>query len=118
MTYLSDEVRQGLEEARTKQAKRRSRVRVETGDKYFPVLRLWETGFSLASDEAENLRGLVDLYDGPRHICQALIVTSSDAEGERRYEFKRNTVANTAAPLDFAREEPQPIALIQGWTSL
>ncbi|MEM8591734.1 MAG: hypothetical protein AAGF13_04320 [Pseudomonadota bacterium] len=115
MTYLSDEVRAGLEAARAKQAKRRSRLRVETGDAYFPVLRIWESGFALDGEDAPNLRGLVDLYDGPRHLYQALIVTSSEDAGERRFEFKRNTAAQDNAPLDFAREKSQPIALLKGW---
>ena len=115
MTYLSDEVRAGLEAARAKQTRRKSRLRVETGNAHFPVLRLWDDGFAVDGDDAPNLRGLVDLYDGPRHLYQALIVTSSEDAGERRFEFKRNTAANDAAPLDFARETPQPIALLKGW---
>ncbi|MEM6275952.1 MAG: hypothetical protein AAF714_03315 [Pseudomonadota bacterium] len=115
MTYLSDEVREGLEAARAKQTRRKSRLRVETGSGYFPVLRLWGDGFSVDRDSAPNLRGLVDLYDGPRHLYQALIVTSSEDAGERRFEFKRNTMADDAAPLDFVREEPTPIALLKGW---
>ncbi|MEM6727997.1 MAG: hypothetical protein AAF618_05820, partial [Pseudomonadota bacterium] len=81
----------------------------------FPVLRIWETGFSLDPEDAPNLRGLVDLYDGPRHLYQALIVTSSEEAGERRYEFKRNTAAQDEAPLDFVREAPKPIALLKSW---
>ena len=114
MTYLSDEVRAGLEAARAKRKKRKSRLRVETGDAYFPVLRLWDSGFAVDRDDATNLRGLVDLYDGSRHLYQALIVTSSEDAGERRFEFKRNTAAADKAPLDFARETPQPIALLKG----
>ncbi|MEL6914651.1 MAG: hypothetical protein AAFP13_09115 [Pseudomonadota bacterium] len=116
MTYLSDEVRAVLDAARAKQAKRRSRLRVETGDTYFPVLRLWEGGFAVDREDALNLRGLVDLYDGPRHLYQALIVTSSETGGERHFEFKRNTSAADAAPLDYARETLQPIAFLRSDT--
>jgi len=112
MTYLSDEVRASLEAAKAKKGKRRSRLRVETGDQYFPILRLWDGGFSVYQEDAANLLGLVDLYDGPRHLYQALIVTSSEQAGERRFKFKRNTAASDSAPLDFAREEEQPIALL------
>ena len=112
MTYLSDEVRAGLEAARAKQQRRKSRLRVETGEAHFPVLRLWEDGFAVVGEDAPNLRGLVDLYDGPRHLYQALIVTSAEADGERVFEFKRNTAAADAAPLDFERTTPQPIALL------
>ncbi|MEM1101774.1 MAG: hypothetical protein AAGH73_09630 [Pseudomonadota bacterium] len=116
MTYLSDEVRAGLEAARAKKAKRRSRLRVEAGNAYFPVLRLWDDGFAVDRDDAQGLRGLVDLYDGPRHLYQALIVTTSELGGERVFEFKRNTSAADAAPLDYAREAPQQIALLRSET--
>lgn len=112
MTYMSDEVRAGIEAARAKQAKRKSRLRVETADKYFPVLRLWDNGFAVDQEDAPQLRGLVDIYDGPRHLYQALIVTSSEENGERRFEFKRNTEARDAAPLDFERVSAAPIALL------
>ena len=115
MTYLSDEVRAGLEAARAKKSKRRSRLRVETGDRYHPVLRLWDDGFAVDQEGAPTLRGLVDLYDGPKHLYQALIVASSEDSGERRFEFKRNTMADDRAPLDYARTKPQPIALLKGW---
>lgn len=114
MTYVSDEVRAGIDAARAKQAKRKSRLRVETGDHYFPVLRIWDNGFAVHEEDAPNLRGLVDIYDGPRHLYQALIVASEDAQGERQYEFKRNTAASDSAPLDFERKTPKPIALLGG----
>ena len=111
-TFLPPEVLAGLDAARAKEKRRRTKLRVETNDRYFPVLRLWEDGFSIDAEDAPNLRGLVDLYDGPRHLYQALIVTSSEDAGERRFEFKRNTEALDKAPLDFARETPEPIALL------
>ncbi len=115
MTYMSEEVRAGLDAARAKQLKRKSRLRVETGNSYYPVLRMWDTGFAVDADHAPNLRGLIDLHDGPRHLYQALIVASRDEAGERLFEFKRNTAAADQAPLDFVRETPQPIALLKGW---
>ena len=87
-------------------------MRVEIGDHYVPVLRLWDTGFAVDVADATHLRGLVDFYDGPRHLYQALIVTSSEEAGERRFEFKRNTAAADKAPLDFERDVPPPIALL------
>lgn len=111
-TFVSQEVQAALEAARAKTQKRKTRLRVEAGGSYFPVLRLWDSGFAVDAEDAQGLRGLVDLYDGPRHLYQALIVTSSEEKGERRFEFKRNTAASDAAPLDFARETPAPIALL------
>ena len=112
MTYLPENVRAGLDAARAKEAKRKTRLRVEAGQSYYPVLRLWDDGFAVDLEDAPKLRGLVDIHDGPRHLYQALIVASSDEAGERRFEFKRNTAAADAAPLDFARERPAPIALL------
>jgi len=116
-TFLPKEVLAGLDAARAKDRRRKTKLRVETGDRYFPVLRIWESGFALDAEDAPNLRGLVDLYDGPRHLYQALIVTSSEDGGERCFEFKRNTEARDRAPLDFARETSAPFALL-GWDGL
>ncbi|MGR3435211.1 MAG: hypothetical protein ACU0CO_10040 [Shimia sp.] len=111
-TYLSDEVLAAHDAARAKIAKRKSKLRVETGDRYVPVLRVWQGGFAVDAGDGPALRGLVDLYEGPRHLAQALIVTSSEEAGERRYEFKRNTAAADRAPLDFERPEGEVIALL------
>ena len=110
---LSKEVREGLEMARKRDLKRKSRLRVHTDDEVFPVLRFWETGFALDVENAPHLRGLVDLYDGARHLYQCLIVASEEEMGQMKYEFKRATAAVDSAPLDFAVEEGAPVALIQ-----
>ena len=47
-TYLPKEIREGLDAARRKDARRKSRLRVHVGDETFPVLRLWHDGFALA----------------------------------------------------------------------
>jgi hypothetical protein len=62
--------------------------------------------------DAPQLRGLVDLYDGSRHLYQCLIVASEEEGDEMRYEFKRNTPAVDSAPLDFERDANKPVALI------
>lgn len=110
--YLPKEVREGLEAARKNDLKRRSRLRIHVGDQVFPVLRYWSDGFALDIDNAPNLRGLVDLYDGGRHLYQCLIMASSEEPGEMIYEFKRNTAAIDRAPLDFSRDETAPVALL------
>jgi hypothetical protein len=76
------------------------------------VRRFWEGGFSLDAEGAPQLRGLVDLYDGSRHLYQCLIIASEEASGEMIYEFKRHTAAIDEAPLDFYRDENAPVALI------
>jgi hypothetical protein len=111
-TFLSKEVQAGLDAAIKKDRKKKSRLRVQTGEDVFPVLRFWDNGFALDAETAPKLRGLVDLYEGGRHLYQCLIVASSEETGEMCYEFKRNTAAADKAPLDFYRDENAPIALL------
>jgi len=110
--FLPKEVREGLEQARKNALKQKSRLRVRDGDAVFPVLRFWDTGFALDIEDAPHLRGLVDIYDGARHLYQCLIVATEEDSGEMIYEFKRHTAAVDNAPLDFIREENAPVALI------
>lgn len=110
--FLPKEVREGLEKARKAALKKKSRLRVHDGDEIYPVLKFWETGFSLDVDNAPNLRGLVDLYDGSIHLYQCLIIASSEDVGQMVYEFKRSTAAVDKSPLDYVREENAPVALL------
>jgi hypothetical protein len=111
--FLPKEVRVGLEMARKRDLKRKSRLRIRVGDQVFPVLKFRDSGFALDSENAPHLRGLVDLYDGGRHLYQCLIVASAEEAGEMHYEFKRNTAAIDRAPLDFCREKNAPVALLK-----
>lgn len=111
-TYVSKEVRAGMEAARIAGLKKASRLRVEQGETYYPVLSLWRSGFSVEAGTTPPLRGLVDLYDGAHHLYQCLIVASEEEGGEMRYEFKRSTAAADKAPLDFYRDPETPIALL------
>jgi hypothetical protein len=112
MTFLPKEVREGLELARKRDMKRKARMRVTVGDQVFPVLDYRDGGFALDIDNAPKLRGLVDLYDGTRHLYQCLIVASEEDGGLMRYEFKRSTAFTDKAPLDFARDDDAPVALL------
>ena len=111
--YLPKEVREGLERARKKDAMKKSRMRVRVGDQAFTILKYWDKGFALDLEDAPHLRGLVDLYDGGRHVSQCLIVASAEEAGEMQYEFKRATPVATSAALDFERDEQAPVALIE-----
>ncbi|MCR8724819.1 hypothetical protein [Frigidibacter sp. ROC022] len=110
--FLPREVREGLEMARKRDLARKSRLRVVVDDQIYPVRRFWDDGFSLDADGAPYLRGLVDLYDGSRHLYTCLIVASEEASGEMIYEFKRHTAAVDKPPRDFYVEEDAPVALI------
>lgn len=112
--FLPKDVREGLKRARKAELRKKSRLRVHVGDETYPVLRFWEDGFALDAEGAPHLRGLVDIYEGGRHLYQALIVTSAEEEGELRFEFKRNTAAADRAPLDYHRPDDAPIALLEG----
>ncbi len=111
--YLPKEVREGLELARKRALRKKSRLRIHVGQDIFAVLKLWDDGFSLDIEDAPHLRGLVDLYDGSRHLYQCLIVACEEENGQMRYEFKRSTEVKNTAPLDFVREENAPIALLE-----
>jgi hypothetical protein len=112
LEFLPKEVRDGLEMARKRDQKRRSRLRVQVGEAVFPVLRFWDEGFALDASLTPNLRGLVDVYDGSRHIFQCLIIASSQENGELVCDFKRSTMVADRAPLDFWRDENAPVALL------
>ena len=110
--FLPKEVREGLEMARKRDLKRKSRLRVHTDDEIFPVLRFWDTGFALDSGNAPHLRGLVDIYDGARHLYQCLVITSEEVHGEMIYDFKRSTAVKDKAALDFVQDVNAPVALL------
>lgn len=111
-TFLPKDVQAGLDAARMRSLKKKSRLRVQSGDRSYKVLRFWAEGFALEAEGAPHLRGLVDLYDGTRHIYQCLIVASEEENGEMRFEFKRNTAVSDKPPLDFYRDENAPVALL------
>ena len=110
--YLPKEVLDGLHAARRKAERKRSRRSVHIGDDVYPILTFANDGFALDAEHAPQLRGLVDIYEGPRHLYQALIVASELHGDLMRYEFKRNTAAADRAALDFYQEHEAPIALL------
>lgn len=113
LEYLPKEVREGLEAARLRDLRKRARLRVQVGEAVFPVLRFWHDGFALdASLTPAQLRGLVDIHEGPRHIFQCLIVASSIENGELVCDFKRVTPVSDKAPLDYWRPEDAPVGYL------
>ncbi|MCB1336229.1 MAG: hypothetical protein KDK10_01790 [Maritimibacter sp.] len=113
-TFLPKEVQDGLDLARKRALRRKARLRVGVGDETFPVLDLRRGGFALDIADAPKLRGLVDIYDGTRHLYSCLIVASEEDGALMRYEFKRSTRAHDHVPLDFVRDPVAPIALLEG----
>ncbi|MBC7155350.1 MAG: hypothetical protein H5U19_12225 [Rhodobacteraceae bacterium] len=111
--FLPKEVREGLDAARKRDAKARSRLCVHIGGEVFHVLRLWHDGFALDAAGTPRMRGLVDLYDGPRHLSECLIVASVEENGEMICDIKRRTPASDRPALDFYQAEGEaPVALL------
>lgn len=110
--FLPEAVRKGLEDARKAALRRSSRLCVHDGDDVYRVLRLWDGGFAMDAEDAPQLRGHVEIYDGARHLYQCLVITSREEDGERIYEFKWHTPVSDRPALDFELEGDAPVALI------
>ncbi|MEO8245398.1 MAG: hypothetical protein ABI832_24255 [bacterium] len=112
LNYLPKEVQEGLDAARRQARNRKSRLRVQVGEAVFPVLRFWDDGMVLDARLTPHLRGLVDVYDGSRHIFQCLIVASVEDGDELVCDFKRSTMVSDHAALDFVRDENAPVGYL------
>lgn len=110
--FLSKELRDGFDMARKRQNARKSRLRVQIGADIYPILRLWDDGLTISADRLLHLRGLVDIYDGARHLSQCLIVASTVENGQLICNFKRSTQVTDNPPLDFWRDENAPVAFL------
>lgn len=108
LEFLPQDIRDGLEAAKRRDTKRRSRLRVQVGESVFPILRMWENGIALDAARTPHLRGLIDIYDGANHILQCLIVASTVENGEVICDFKRSTTVTDRPALDFVRDETAP----------
>lgn len=112
MDSVPKELLEGLHQAQKAKARKQARFRVAVGEAYYPVIEFTESGFALDIEDAPKLRGLVDLYAGPNHLYECLIVASEEDGALMRYEFKRATPAEDKAPLDYARDPDAPVALL------
>jgi len=111
--FFSDEVLDGLKAARKKAERQKNRLCVHVGDDVYSVIKCWETGFSVDLDTVPKLRGLVDLYDGSRHLSQCLIMGAETDGDLMTYDFKRRTEAADRAALDYEQETVAPVALLR-----
>ena len=110
--FLPREVREGLEIARKKALRSKARLRVRVGAEAFPILKMWDEGFALDRANTDHLRGLVDIYDGSKHLYQVLIVATQDEENLRSFDFKRVTAALDKAPLDYVKRDDAPVGYL------
>ena len=90
-TFLSKEVQQDLNEARSKHKRKNARYRVQFDGSMYPVLKLWDTGFSLGSEAAPQMRGLVDLFEGSNHFFRCPINASDEQDGEIKFHKHKHT---------------------------
>ena len=111
-TFLSKELHADLTRAQKDKKVKKSRLRVEFNGALVPVLKLWDNGFSMDIEHAPHLRGLVDIFDGSRHLSQCLIIASTEENGEIHFEFKRSTDVTDTPALDFVLAKNKPVALL------
>lgn len=112
LEFLPKELTEGLHAAQIAKARKRSRLRVRVGAAEYPVLRLWVDGLALEAGAMAHPRGLVDIYDGSRHVLQCLVVASEIEGGELICSFKRATAVSDKAPLDYLRDESAPVGYL------
>ncbi len=110
--YISPELAKALRNARADAMRTSRRLKVAVGEAQYPLLRPWGGGFSLDIADAPKLRGMVDVYDGAKHLMHCLIIAAEEDSGTMLYEFKRAQEVHDSPPLDYARDENAPIALI------
>lgn len=112
MEVLPKEVLLALKEARSRDARKCARLSVHAAGSVWPILRRWRGGFSLDAAQVRQLRGLVEIHEGSRHILTSLIVASEIEGGELICTVKRETAVTDRPALDFVRNENAPAALL------
>ena len=110
--YLPKDVRDQLAAAHRMTRRKRATRAVHVGDEAFAILDMSEEGFAVSAEDTPALRGVVDIFDGPRHLYQALIVAAAEEGDLMRYDFKRNTAASQYAPVDFEQPDHRPAGLL------
>ena len=111
-SFLSNEVKQGLRRAEDKALRKKNRLRVQAGSQSVQILRAWNGGFATDVENAPQLRGRVDIYDGSRHLYQCLIILSSREGDEMIYEYKRQTTAEDRRIVDYDKPDDGPVGLL------
>ncbi|MCG3268730.1 hypothetical protein [Yoonia sp. I 8.24] len=111
--FLPEAVRHGLEEARKAALKRKDRLSVHDGDDTYRIRRFWDGGFALDLAGSDRLRGHVDIYDGPKHLYQCLVVSSVAEDNERVFEFKWLRPVTDGPAADYVMPEFAPAGLLE-----
>ena len=112
LEHLPAEVREGLERARKRSSARSRRLALHIRGAVFPILRLWDGGFSVDAARLPALRGFAEIHEGPRLMMTCLIMAAEVSEGELICTFKRATPVLDRAALDYEVEVDPPRALL------
>jgi len=75
---------------------------LEAGARRYPIVAYGEDSCLIESADGSMPRGLVDLFDGDRHLAQCLIVLAAPEWPYLRCFFKRRTASRLEPPRDFA----------------
>lgn len=110
--FMPKDVVDSLANARHAAQAKKTRLRVQADGEMIPLIRLTSTHFAIDRDLAPRLRGFVDIFDGARHLYQALVVATSFDGDAVVFEFKRNTATTDGPALDFERKVTAPAALL------
>lgn len=110
--YLPDAVMKGLQDARRASAQRGNRLCVHDGEDVMRIRRMWADGMAMDAGACDKVRGRIDIYDGMRHLYQALIVGAHVEDGECVFDFKWLHLVSDTAPLDFATLDTAPAGLL------
>lgn len=112
LEFLPHDVQEGLSRARKRSSARNRRLSLHLGDAVFPLLRLWDDGFAIDAARLPQLRGFVEIHEGPRLLMTCLIVASRIEDGNLICMFKRATRAVDSAPVDYDLEVERPAGLL------
>jgi len=92
--------------------KRKQRLRIQSGTRTIDIVNAWDGGFALSRSGPQPKRGVVDLFNGARHIRHGLVYQTGATEELVLYTFKLAQDPRMAQPADFERAPDGPVALI------
>ena len=78
----------------------------------FAVLERWRGGFSTSGDIPQLARGVVDLFEGRKHLSHGLAYLESVKGDTRIYAFKTMQDPTLMPPVDHVRQVPVPAGLL------
>ena len=76
---------------------------LESGARRFPIVAFGPDSCLIEVLDGVLPRGIVDIWDGERHMIHALIVLAAPEWPYLRCYFKRRTLSRSAPPPDFAQ---------------